>query len=222
MKAVKETEKKENDMKRINVLSLPCAALFLALATILAGQAEAVVITDHCIVVGSGTLPNGDMLSGDVVPVDGVVNGTWEHWQACENTITTCNDYSGALYGLCTAYCDGMHCADEAPNASEDACREVSDNFFRMGGDRLPCEPCYNHFVGNVERMYCWRNGVVLADFWGTGTFNGEPGYDYQVHVQDFGAAGPDVYSIYIWASDGTLALSDADFLSEGNFEVLP
>jgi len=193
----------------------------LAVAIALVGQADAVVITDHCVVVGSGTLPNGDVVSGSVVPVEGVVAGKWEHWEACENT-SACDDYSDALHGLCTAYCEAMDCTGDAPAASEEACQNVRSQFFNKGGDRLPCEPCFSYFVGDVNRMYCWRNGVVLADFWGAGSFNGESGYDYQVHVQDFGAAGPDLYSIYIWASDGTLALYAADFLSSGNLEVLP
>jgi hypothetical protein len=210
------------EMKRAYLILLLSVTIVLTLSFTLAQQADAVVISDHCIVIGSGELPNGDMLSCEVIPVDGVVNGTWEHWQACENPVTSCEEYNGALYGLCNAYCNAMECAGDEPNASEEDCEDVRGNFFKMGGDVLPCEPCFNHFVGNVERMYCWRNGIVLADFWGTGTWNGVPGYDYLVHVQDFGDAGPDFYQTYIWAPDGSLALSAADFLSSGNLVVLP
>jgi hypothetical protein len=211
---------KEASMRRVQ-MSYIFMTILLAVAIAFVGQAEAVVISDHCVVIGSGTLPNGDVISGSVVPVDGVVGGTWEHWQAWENS-STCDDYGTALHGLCTAYCKAMDCTGDAPAASEEACLSVRSQFFGKGGDRLPCEPYFNYFVGDIDRMFCWRNGVVLADFWGTGTFNGEPGYSYHVHVQDYGAEGPDLYQVNIWAPDGTLALSAADYLSSGNLEVLP
>lgn len=209
-------------MKRVFSFSMLFAAVLMVLCMAMVGQADAVVITNHCTVVGSGTLPDGDVTSVEIVPVDGIPDGTLEYWQSCENTVTSCEEYSGALKGLCNAYCEAMECAGDEPNASEQACETVRGNFIKKGGGELPCEPCYNHFVGNAERMYCWRNGVVLADTWGTGTVNGEPGYQYQVHVQDFGNAGPDYYQITIWATDGTLYNAVGDFLESGDLEVLP
>ena len=209
-------------MKRSFLISLAFLTMVFGMTTAMEGNVEAVVITDHCTVVGSGMLPNGDMFSGDVTPVEGVINGTWEVWVACENTITSCEEYDGALKGLCNAYCENMDCAGDDPNATERACERVRDNFLAKGGEQLPCEPCYNYFVGDATRMFCWRNGVVLGDFWGTGSYNGEPGYKYQVHVQDFGASGADFYQISIWKPDGTLEHAASDFLATGNLVVDP
>lgn len=59
-----------------------------------------------------------------------------------------CDDVSGAAYGLCTAYCEAMDCdaSDGGPNASDNACQRVSDNFNRITGEGLPCETCGEWF----------------------------------------------------------------------------
>jgi hypothetical protein len=45
-----------------------------------------------------------------------------------------CDDYSGASYGFCVAYCEAMDC-DEDPNADETACERVSERFQVKSGE---------------------------------------------------------------------------------------
>lgn len=45
-----------------------------------------------------------------------------------------CDEYSGASYGLCVAYCEAMDC-DEDPNADETACERVSERFQVKSGE---------------------------------------------------------------------------------------
>lgn len=211
-------------MKRVNLISVFSLAMLVTLSSAMMVQAE-FVITDHCTIDGAGTLPNGERLSGHIgYSIEGdvaTINGRWEHWEECEST-TTCNDYTGALLGFCNAYCEAMNCAGDVPEASEVACDRVRNNFFDKGGDRLPCEPCGTHFVINADTMLCRRDGVVLADFWGSGSLNGVTGYTFQVHVQDFAELGADYYQIVAWASDGSVAWVAGDYLSSGNITMTP
>ncbi|MES1242961.1 MAG: hypothetical protein ABUT39_15200 [Acidobacteriota bacterium] len=58
---------------------------------------------------------------------------------------TICDSYSGAAYGLCTAYCEAMDCESPEPHASATACSRVGDHFMRLTGADLPCNascPC--------------------------------------------------------------------------------
>ena len=55
--------------------------------------------------------------------------------------------YTGALWGLCNAYCEAMDCDSKAVNAADVACAKVLDNFIsKSGGKEPPCEvfgiPC--------------------------------------------------------------------------------
>jgi len=54
---------------------------------------------------------------------------------------TICQDESGALKGLCNAYCEAMDCnLNEAIHASPKACGRVLDNYLRKsGGTNPPC-----------------------------------------------------------------------------------
>ena len=54
----------------------------------------------------------------------------------------TCSDagYTGALWGLCNAYCEAMDCDSPAPHASEQGCARVLDNFRAESEGRImPC-----------------------------------------------------------------------------------
>lgn len=52
-----------------------------------------------------------------------------------------CDDYTGAAYGLCVAYCEAMDSHDEAPNASEGACAVVAQNSEGTNGGLILSEP---------------------------------------------------------------------------------
>ncbi len=51
---------------------------------------------------------------------------------------TVCDDYSGAAYGSCVAYCEATDC-DADPNASETACDRLYDRFVGQTGEEPPC-----------------------------------------------------------------------------------
>ena len=53
---------------------------------------------------------------------------------------TVCDDYSGAAFGLCNAYCEAMDCDSEFTKASEKACDKVAANFEKKTGEVLVCE----------------------------------------------------------------------------------
>jgi hypothetical protein len=48
-------------------------------------------------------------------------------------------------------------------------------------------------FVGTPDWLECRVNGSTVADFTGTGSWNGAPGYPFRVHVQDRGTSGAPV-----------------------------
>lgn len=47
--------------------------------------------------------------------------------------------------------------------------------------------------VGTPDWLQCRVNGSTVADFTGTGSWNGAPGYTFRVHVQDRGTPGAPV-----------------------------
>lgn len=47
---------------------------------------------------------------------------------------------TGALKGLCNAYCEAMDCDSNDPRASARACERVRGNFLEASGDQEP--PC--------------------------------------------------------------------------------
>jgi len=60
-------------------------------------------------------------------------------------TETVCDGHTGALYGLCVAYCEAMDCDSAEPNASERACERVRANYnnHHPSGTDPPCvDPC--------------------------------------------------------------------------------
>jgi hypothetical protein len=53
---------------------------------------------------------------------------------------TVCDDLSGALYGLCVAYCEAMDCHLGDQFASDRACERVLTNYMTHSeGDMPPC-----------------------------------------------------------------------------------
>lgn len=49
-----------------------------------------------------------------------------------------CDDYTGAAFGLCNAYCEAMDCDDD-PNADQEACDKLEDKFTARTGKDIPC-----------------------------------------------------------------------------------
>jgi hypothetical protein len=74
---------------------------------------------------------------------------TAKRWDSRENTLhyerrpgSACRDagLTGAAFGLCTAYCEGLDCDGDAPPASGNACERLQRNFEKItGGLPLPC-----------------------------------------------------------------------------------
>ena len=51
-----------------------------------------------------------------------------------------CEGQTGAAFGLCNAYCEAMDCDSDDPQASDQACVHVLDNFVKLTGTEIP--PC--------------------------------------------------------------------------------
>ena len=62
---------------------------------------------------------------------------------------TVCDVYSGALFGLCNAYCEAQDCGDPRQRSANRACGRLQANFIRQsGGQELDCGapvacPCF-------------------------------------------------------------------------------
>jgi len=50
-----------------------------------------------------------------------------------------CGRESGAAYGLCNAYCVYMDCDSNDPQATEEACLKVAEQFLHITGRHLNC-----------------------------------------------------------------------------------
>ena len=51
-----------------------------------------------------------------------------------------CDGKTGAVWGLCVAYCEAMDCDYAFPHASEEACDHVLANYLKKANGELP--PC--------------------------------------------------------------------------------
>jgi hypothetical protein len=60
---------------------------------------------------------------------------------------SVCDGLSGASWGLCNAYCEGMDCDSDNPNASSTACLEVLSKYTIHTEQLIPCArvqcPCW-------------------------------------------------------------------------------
>jgi hypothetical protein len=65
-----------------------------------------------------------------------------------EETVCDKAGFTGALWGLCNAYCEATDCDNQSVNAADSACSKLYDNFISKSGgkEQLPCEkfgkPC--------------------------------------------------------------------------------
>jgi len=50
-----------------------------------------------------------------------------------------CDRELGAAYGLCKAYCEHMDCDADFPQASDEACLKVAEQFLHITGDNINC-----------------------------------------------------------------------------------
>ncbi len=83
------------------------------------------------------------------------------------------------------------HCAVTANGltaASETVTGSIRDEGTAPGGTWQSSTS--DSLVGTPDWLECRVNGSTVADFTGTGTWNGTPGYSFRVHVQDRGAPG--------------------------------
>ena len=73
-----------------------------------------------------------------------------------------CDGQTGAAHGLCNAYCEAMDCDSATPQASQNACNKVRDNFTRITGQGLPCDcPCVTRYPNFIETLN-GDNGTLL------------------------------------------------------------
>jgi hypothetical protein len=76
-----------------------------------------------------------------------------------------CADESGPALGLCQAYCEAMDCDSDTPQASEQACDRVGENFERMTGEQPPCAlpPCPCFDAADLEAQETFQ-GCFFSD----------------------------------------------------------
>jgi hypothetical protein len=54
---------------------------------------------------------------------------------------SVCDNLSGAVWGLCNAYCETMDCDSESAAASPQACSKVLESFTKHSDEPIPCAP---------------------------------------------------------------------------------
>ncbi len=65
---------------------------------------------------------------------------------------TVCDGQSGALWGLCVAYCEAMDCDSPFPFADEEACERVLANYMiKAGGEMPPCSVDMDDDQGGMD-----------------------------------------------------------------------
>lgn len=62
---------------------------------------------------------------------------------------TVCDDLSGALFGLCNAYCEAHDCGDPNQRSSDRSCSRIQANFVKKSGGKTIPEDC------QVEQEQC-------------------------------------------------------------------
>lgn len=62
---------------------------------------------------------------------------------------TVCDELSGALYGLCVAYCEAMDCDHGDHKASDEACERVLTNFMNHSPEEFP--PCMDQLEDDED-----------------------------------------------------------------------
>lgn len=138
-----------------------------------------------CTVTATGTLPAGDVFSGNAVGFfDGTASGTWEH-RTPERTVTVCECAPGPHRGWCRGVGheedgEGLGLGHDQHDHDEGDCTTITER------DTL---------VGSVVTMSCFIDGSSLAVLSGTGTWNGVAGYTFDLAVTD---DAPDEYEIII------------------------
>lgn len=76
---------------------------------------------------------------------------------------TVCDDFLGAQYGLCVAYCEAMDCGDANQHASDQACDAVARNYLRITGEEI------NNCAQEVQRCFVRElDGGLQCVFEGT------------------------------------------------------
>ncbi len=191
----------------------------------LPAEGMSLIITSECEESASGpggtgpaSLADGSTFVGFVSGLGGTSTGSWTH-QTPPCPANICDELEGALFGLCTAYCEAMDCDSLAPRADAIACAKVSSNFKKIaGGNPPPCTICANTFVGTPTELLCFVNGGKSGYIWGTGTWNGESGYSFEIQVHD--SSSGNSYKIWVTDSSGTTVLDTSGTLTSGNITV--
>lgn len=138
---------------------------------------------------------------------------------------TVCADYSGRAFGLCNAYCEATDC-DEDPNADQNACDSLYDNFMDATGEEPPCAiQSYDVRViySGDDSIEAYLNGAAITrvagdDYWSVETVYsatlGSGSHTLAFDVWDVGGAYVGLGVII--EVDGTVVAESSD----GSFKV--
>lgn len=155
------------------------------------GISAAATVADGCTVVAFGTLSAGDSFDGDATSLDGITGGTWTH-QTPERDVTVCDTGCDRHPGWCIGRGHFSHGRGHGRghDRHDHGCTTTTER---------------DTFVGTVDSLTCFINGSSLALVSGEGTWNGMPGYSFDVAATD---NSPDEYEITIYDPSLTVVYS--------------
>lgn len=183
--------------------------------------AGAVTVTTDCTLEGFGTLPAGDDFEGSAVGLpDGFAEGTWVHLGP-ETEVPDDED-------------------DDDDDDDDDECRgeRRGHRMHRGRGHRhhrgegrghCRCDDdddddtpatTRDRFEGEVESVTCFINGSRVGTAEGNGTWNGDPGYTFELGVVDSGVSN-DEYTFTVYDSSGGVVYSVNGFPDSGDLTVV-
>ncbi len=180
------------------------------------GSGAVRVVTD-CAVEGFGTLPAGDEFDGVGAGLpDGFAEGTWVHLGP-ETVVDDGDDDDDEL--------PGEGCRGERRGHHEGRGEGHDRHQGRGLGHGCGCdddgepETTRDRFEGTSESVTCFINGSRVGVVQGSGTWNGEAGYTFEVGVVDGGPTN-DEYTFTVYDSSGGTVYTVNGFPDTGDLTV--
>jgi len=172
--------------------------------------------TTDCAVGGFGTLPAGDEFDGAATGLpDGFADGTWVHLGP--ETIVDGGDDDGDDL-------PGEGCRGERRGHREGRGEGHDRHQGRGRGHHCGCgddepETTRDRFEGNAETVLCFINGSRVGTIQGSGSWNGDAGYTFEVGVVDGGPTN-DEYTFTVYDSSGGTVYTVNGFPDSGDLTV--
>ncbi len=173
-------------------------------------------VTTDCTVEGFGTLPAGDEFDGSAVGLpDGFAEGTWVHLGPESAAPDDEDDEDEDCRGERRGHHMGRGRGHEHHRGEGRGHCDCDDD-----DDDTPPEPTRDRFEGEVEAVTCFINGSRVGTAEGSGTWNGDPGYTFELGVVDSGVTN-DEYTFTVYDSTGGVVYSVNGFPDTGDLTVV-